>query len=100
MKKFEVTEEMRINHPLPKENHIYSMEEATTELMHLYNLHVFLDSSRMTEFINTLVKQGWNSEQIIKAQNKAALQSNFNKNVYVSQRVESSGKVPCQVSRN
>lgn len=58
----------------------------------------FLNPNRKHEFVNQLKEAGWTTETIAIAEREGALKSNWNKNKYISERVESLGAVPFPIT--
>ena len=73
----------------PRENVIYTYDEAETEMTHFYNLVSLFGEDPITELVYKLKEQGWSSSAINKLQTNAWRNSFWNKDSWVEGQVGS-----------
>lgn len=71
---------------------LFNIDVVTTQFMHIFNLYAIFGDKGLKELENQLVEAGWNDSQLQTVQRAAMAKSNWNKNSYVRDRLESDGK--------
>ena len=76
----------------PREEVIYTYDEAETEMTHFYNLVTLYGEEPINKLVCKLKEQDWSSSAIAKLQTAAWRNSYWNKDSWIENTVISQGK--------
>jgi hypothetical protein len=73
-------------------------KDASIQFMHMFNLFAIFGQDGIDKITDQYLEAGWSMEHLKNAMNEGMNKSNWMKNSFVNERIESQGKRPIKIS--
>lgn len=93
-----MSENPRVHRKWVSESKLTDFDEVATQYMHIFNLYDIFGNNGILDLEDQLIAANWTADEMQKAKTRGIQMSNWNKTSYIKHRVESTGRIPFEVS--